>query len=193
MGMAKIQDGLKDLIVDMATLQDNPAVVKIHSAKNLNVLKASIERFGQVRPVIVDKNNVVRVGNLVFAAMKRLGADKIAAVFPNWTEEQFQEYEIIDNRSSDADIGSEWNEDNVREIVGRIKGSFDLDLLCIGDTEKSSLAKALGMGASSGEKEKKAAGKKEKLARCPRCGHDNPWPTGTGDEDMEGRNERGYC
>jgi hypothetical protein len=49
--------------VEISTLSSDPANVRRHSARNVEAVKASLRRFGQQIPLVVDAQNVVRVGN----------------------------------------------------------------------------------------------------------------------------------
>ena len=54
---------MKTEIVSIDSLQFDPANVRKHGEKNLATIKASLSRFGQQKPIVVDANGVVRAGN----------------------------------------------------------------------------------------------------------------------------------
>jgi hypothetical protein len=89
--MDYIQPALRRLAVDISSLEPNKEVVKSHASRNFRIVKNSLQRFGQAKPVVVDENNVERVGGLVFLAMKELGYQQIAVVRPSWEESKFRE------------------------------------------------------------------------------------------------------
>lgn len=69
----------------VAELASDPANVRKHNEKNLDAIKASLTRFGQQKPIVIDKSGVVRAGNGTLAAAKALGWAEIDCVErPNW-------------------------------------------------------------------------------------------------------------
>ena len=63
----------------IASLSPDPANARRHPERNLEQIKASLRRFGQQKPIVVDAANVVRAGNGTLAAAKSLGWTTIAA------------------------------------------------------------------------------------------------------------------
>src|SRR4051812_40759398 len=59
--------------VEISTLCPDPANVRRHSERNIETIKASLRRFGQQKPVVVDANGIVRAGNGTVAAAVALG------------------------------------------------------------------------------------------------------------------------
>jgi len=51
----------------------DPANVRKHNERNLTAIAASLRRFGQQKPIIIDGDNIVRAGNGTLAAAKKLG------------------------------------------------------------------------------------------------------------------------
>ena len=66
--------------VPIDSLSFDPANVRKHGERNLATIKASLLRFGQQKPIVVDANGVVRAGNGTLAAAKALGWKEIAVV-----------------------------------------------------------------------------------------------------------------
>lgn len=71
---------------------------------NLDVIAASLERFGQLRPVVVEKaTNQILAGNHTYrAATERLGWNRIAAVIVDVDSEEAKAYLLADNRTADV-------------------------------------------------------------------------------------------
>ncbi len=82
----------------------------------------SLDRFGAVRPIIIDGDNVVHAGNATYAEAEALGipveviesdGSKLYAIrMTNLTPEQFREYGLIDNQSA---LLATWNTDELRK------------------------------------------------------------------------------
>jgi len=71
-------NGYEIKIVGIDTLIFDPANARKHNPKNIEAIKGSLARFGQQKPIVIDKNNVVIAGNGTLQAAKELGLDKIA-------------------------------------------------------------------------------------------------------------------
>lgn len=71
---------MKTETVSIDSLVFDPANVRKHPEKNLATIKASLLRFGQQKPIVVDANGVVRAGNGTLAAAKALGWKEIRIV-----------------------------------------------------------------------------------------------------------------
>ena len=51
--------------VPLSTLSFDPANLRKHGRRNLDAIKASLRRFGQQKPIVVDAKGIVLAGNLV--------------------------------------------------------------------------------------------------------------------------------
>ena len=56
----------------IADLSEDPANARTHSERNIDAIVASLRRFGQQKPIVVDSNGVVRAGNGTLVAAKAL-------------------------------------------------------------------------------------------------------------------------
>jgi hypothetical protein len=69
---------------------------------------ASLRRFGQQKPIVIDRNNIVRAGNGTLEAAKRLGWKKIDCVLTELNGADATAYAIADNRSAEL---AEWDDE----------------------------------------------------------------------------------
>lgn len=91
---------ITDLVVD-------PANVRSHNPKNIQAIVASLRQFGQQKPIVVNRDNVVLAGNGTLEAAVALGADEIAALVFDGDSKSFEAaYAIADNRTSEL---AEWD------------------------------------------------------------------------------------
>src|SRR6201996_7638855 len=88
------------------TLSPDPANARRHPERNLDQIKASLKRFGQQKPIVVDATNIVRAGNGTLAAAKALGWTTIAAVRSELAKTELTAYAIADNRTAEL---AEWD------------------------------------------------------------------------------------
>jgi hypothetical protein len=94
--------------VPIDSISPDPANARKHGARNLETVIASFRRFGQQIPLVVDKSNVVRVGNARLEAAKQLGWDTIQIVRTDLTSSEAIAYAIADNRTAEL---AEWDDD----------------------------------------------------------------------------------
>ncbi len=88
------QTKLTDLTLD-------PDNARIHDKRNLDAIKASLEAFGQRKPIVV-ADGVVVAGNGTLEAAQALGWDEIATVSADdLTPEQRTAFAIADNRTAE--------------------------------------------------------------------------------------------
>ena len=64
-------------VVKLATLQAAEKNVRTHNRKQVDELCRSLTMFGQIRPAIIDENNVVWCGNGLVMAARQLGWEEI--------------------------------------------------------------------------------------------------------------------
>lgn len=117
-----ILDGLQALIVpidSLTPLRNNPR------QGDVNAVAASLERFGQRKPIVVDKDGVILAGNHTWAAAKHLGWDSIAAVAVSDDPATAQAFALADNRT--AELGG-YDEALLLDLI-RSVGAVDSSLL----------------------------------------------------------------
>ena len=114
------------------------------SNKQYEDLKASMEKFGCVDPIIININperlNVVIGGHQRLRILRELGADKVPTVSVNLSEEDERELNVRLNKS-----GGEWDMDilaNEFDVVDLkewgfkdIELGFNIDKIVVGNTE----------------------------------------------------------
>ena len=86
----------------ISDLQFDPNNVRKHGFKNLEAVKSSLRKFGQVKPIVIH-NNIVVAGNGTLLAAKEMGWKKIDVVeLPkDWDSAKIKAYAIADNRTAE--------------------------------------------------------------------------------------------
>jgi site-specific DNA-methyltransferase (adenine-specific) len=94
--------------ISITDLSLDPKNARKHSARNLEAIAASLEKFGQRKPIVVHRG-VVLAGNGTLEAAKSLGWTEIdvAEVPDDWDSETAKAYALADNRSAEL---AEWDE-----------------------------------------------------------------------------------
>ena len=105
-------------------LQD-PANVRIHDTKNLRTIEGSLRRFGQQKPIVIDKDRIIRAGNGTWEAAKAIGWTHIAVVETALDGADATAYAIADNRTSEL---ADWSfPDLSAQIRGLAHDGFGAD------------------------------------------------------------------
>lgn len=109
---------MKAEIVPIESLSFDPANVRKHPERNLATIKASLLRFGQQKPIVVDASGIVRAGNGTLAAAKALGWKEIAVVRSSLTGSDATAYAIADNRTAEL---AEWDDDALAQTLAALQ------------------------------------------------------------------------
>ena len=93
--------------VKIESLTLDPQNARKHSTRNLDAIKASLEKFGQRKPIVVH-NGVVIAGNGTLEAAKSLGWTEItiSRCPDDWDADTAKAYALADNRSAEL---AEWD------------------------------------------------------------------------------------
>ena len=94
--------------IQIAQLSLDPTNARKHSPRNLEAIAASLNKFGQRKPIVVHKG-VVLAGNGTLEAAKILGWTEIevAEVPSDWDLDTAKAYALADNRTAEL---AEWDE-----------------------------------------------------------------------------------
>ena len=97
---------------------------KKHPESQMKNIAKSIEKYGFVQPIVIDKNNEIIIGHgRYMAGGDILGMETVPCVrAENLTDKQIRELRILDNKLNESD----WNIDNLK---------LDLDDLDFSDFE----------------------------------------------------------
>ena len=117
--------------VPLSALSFDPANLRKHGRRNLDAIKASLRRFGQQKPIVVDAKGIVLAGNGTLAAAQELGWTDIQIVRTDLSGTQATAFGIADNRSAEL---AEWDE-KLGDVLASLKAE-DFPLEEIGFDEK---------------------------------------------------------
>lgn len=106
--------------VEIKSLTMDPANARMHSSRNLESIKASLNRFGQQKPIVVTSSGVVVAGNGTLAAALALGWDEIKAVRTPLVGSEATAYGIADNRTSEL---AGWD----NQVLGELLASLQIE------------------------------------------------------------------
>ena len=143
---------MKSELVPISSLSSDPANVRKHGQRNLDAIKASLKRFGQQKPIVVDANGVVVAGNGTLEAARSLGWDEIAIVRTSLTGAEATAFAIADNRTAEL---AEWDDEALAETLATLDDfeSIGFDVAEVDDL----VSMVSGASASDGRKKLEAA------------------------------------
>jgi ParB-like chromosome segregation protein Spo0J len=160
--------------IAIADLSQDPANARVHPERNLAAITASLRRFGQQKPIIIDKSNVVRAGNGTLQAAIAMGWDSIDCIRTELTSSDAIAYAIADNRTSEL---AEWDDDVLIATLEGLRECDETALDAVGfnedELEKLFNEVELDGDGTTGEPDG-GDGKKPRMTACacPGCGHE---------------------
>jgi len=140
----------------------DPSNVRKHSRRNLDAIKASLRKFGQQKPIVVDAKGIVLAGNGTLTAAQELGWTEIQIVRTELAGVSATAFAIADNRTAEL---AEWEEDKLNAVLKSLQDE-GFELVDVGFqpiTEETTAAPE-----SSAEEIDTDAMEME--CRCPKCG-----------------------
>ena len=145
MSKAKTPSGVDMGIQDIpcADLHNDPANVRKHGDQNLAAIKASLARFGQQKPIVVNADGVVIAGNGTLMAARALGWQTIKAVRTNLAGSEATAFAIADNRTAEL---AEWDDAALQQQLAAI-AIDDEELLAATGFDEKELAKLAAANA----------------------------------------------
>ena len=114
-------------------LLNDPANVRKHDQRNIDAIKASLTRFGQQKPIVVNTNGVVIAGNGTLSAARDLGWKDISTVETELDGVDATAYAIADNRTAELAI---WDEDALAQTLASLQNDESIDELVSGFNEQ---------------------------------------------------------
>jgi hypothetical protein len=125
--------------VAIDSLSADPANARKHGPRNLETIAASLRRFGQQKPIVIDSHGVVRAGNGQLAAAKALGWTEIRVVRSDLPPTELTAFAIADNRTAEL---AEWD----AEVLAGLLSNPELGDVGFTDDEMKGFADADGEG-----------------------------------------------
>ena len=99
---------------------------RIHTEQQIEKLKASIQEYGIVLPVLIDSANVIIAGHAVVQACQQLGIEEIPCVrASHLTEAQTKAYILADNRLAED---SSWDTAMLKTEMLKLRDDYGLEL-----------------------------------------------------------------
>ncbi len=124
---------IDDLLLD-------PNNARKHSLKNIDAIKGSLTKFGQQKPVVIDKKNIIVAGTGTVYAAKELGWKEIQVVRTDLDGFMQSAYALADNRTAEL---AEWDEDILKGSLAALElENFDLESIGFNNNDMKFLDEA---------------------------------------------------
>lgn len=156
--------------VPIESVHPDPRNARKHGKKDIESKAEALAEFGQQKPLIIDKDRIIRAGNGIYAAAKSLGWETIAVIETELTGEKLKAFAIADNRLGEL---SEWDDEILAELLSEINDSDEVEMDVTGfDLDDLDEMLDLDPGSTGGEPdEQKPKPKEKRIKTCPECGH----------------------
>lgn len=98
--------------------------VRIHTEQQLKEFQRSVEMFGQIRPIVVDENNVILAGNGLYDTFVMMGKESAEVYkYKNLTENQKKKLMIADNKIFNLGVD---NLESLNNFLEELQGDLDI-------------------------------------------------------------------
>lgn len=160
---------MKIVDVDISELRHDPRNARVHNERNLDAIRASLKRYGQQYPIVVDIHNQVVAGNGRLEAARSLGWLRIKCVITNLDTEDARQFAIADNRSAEL---AEWDLDILRETLESFDAPIIDDLSFDVVKSDASPDHKKQPESSSDRTERSEPRENPEVEVCPECGQE---------------------
>lgn len=110
--------------VKLTELHKPETNVRMHTQKQIAEFERSVKMFGQIRPIVIDENNVIIAGNGLFETLIHMGADTAECVrYKNLSENQKKKLMIADNKVFQLGVD---NYDALDKILSELGDDLDI-------------------------------------------------------------------
>lgn len=115
---------MKVIKMKLADLVKPEKNVRIHTEQQLREFRRSVTMFGQIRPIVIDENNVILAGNGLYDTLVAMGKDTADVYrYDSLTENQKKKLMIADNKI--FNLGIE-NLETLNSFLEDLQGDLDI-------------------------------------------------------------------
>ena len=110
--------------VPVASLKPHPGNPRRHSALQVTEMARSIEKYGQIRPIVCDENGTILVGHCIHLALQQMKRDDAIVLRKTDLDEDDKKRLILaDNKISD--LGTD-DFDQLWALIESREGQYDI-------------------------------------------------------------------
>jgi DNA modification methylase len=142
---------MKIKTVAIGSISQDPANLRKHGERNIDAIVASLRKFGQQHPIVIDSKGIILSGNGRYMAAVKLGWSEIKVVESSLTGSAATAYAIADNRTAEL---AEWDTTALAETLRALQSEeFDTNAAGYSDGEIDALVEGLGSELLGADKE----------------------------------------
>lgn len=145
-----------------------------HSERNVDAIAASLRRFGQQKPIVVDGDGTVIAGNGTIRAALSLGWETVAVVRTALVGDEARAFAIADNRTAEL---ATWEDETLRAQLAALAEVDESLLRATGFDSAIDTLGTLNPGAEAPDDFPEVDENISTDRECPRCGY--RWSAGT--------------
>lgn len=112
--------------IPLSELTPNPKNVRLHSAKQISEYERSVRKFGQIKLIVCDENNVILIGNGLYEAMKAAGLTEATCIIKEGMSEH-DKYKMMMADNKIYSLGVD-NLEAIEDIIAELGGVKDFDI-----------------------------------------------------------------
>ena len=124
---------MKITTVNIDTLTPDPNNARRHDERNIAAIRDSLARFGQQKPLVVDKDGVVVAGSGTLESAKQLGWKKIKIVRSSLSGASRTAYAVADNRTAEL---ATWEDEMLAQSLAEVRADEGIDELATGFSDR---------------------------------------------------------
>lgn len=115
---------MKIITLKLSELQPAKKNTRMHPPEQIREYKRSLMKFGQTKPVVIDENNNILIGNGLYMAIKELEWDEVACICKSGlSDKDKKKLMLADNRI--FDLGTD-DLSVFDEFIAELNGDFDI-------------------------------------------------------------------
>jgi DNA modification methylase len=139
--LAYIAEGLRPLAVPIERVHPDPLNARRHPEENLRAVRASLRRYGQRKPIVVNRRTGhIEAGNLTWEAARQEGWRYIAVLYVDDDPSTASGFAIADNRTAEL---AEWDEARLLEILRALQTEGQLEFTGFGAQDLEAIVRRL--------------------------------------------------
>lgn len=120
--IANINSDLKHLARPIDSVSLDPYNARRHPKRSLDAIAASLQKYGQQKPIVA-LNGILVAGNGTLEAARGLGWTEIAIAEFKGSKKEALAYALADNRTAEL---SEWNFEKLSDQLGLFENQLEL-------------------------------------------------------------------
>ncbi|MDR7496824.1 MAG: DNA methyltransferase [Armatimonadota bacterium] len=146
--LSYIAEGLRPLAVPIDAPKIDPSNARRHPERNLQAVRASLRRYGQRKPIVVNRRTAhIEAGNLTWEVARQEGWRYIAALYVDDDPSTASGYAIADNRTAEL---AEWDDTRLQETLQALKTEGQMEFTGFDTQDLEAIVRRLRSEADDG-------------------------------------------